>query len=299
MALRMLLVAMVVTLSLPMPDMGTCQFFVTEVNHEIANAFMTLRNEIPVSAPDKSTEIVVKEISPVTIEVPVTAILEVVTKSAKVESKSIESPADLAFELIQEEFAREASEFTIQEAKAALARIGVKPVELPLPPAPAAEDLILPASDLAQVDVVKVIRVTSPDGVWDSLSFMRADIAPTPFSMETSEPTTKISSLGDWSLITAEVCPVEVSWSLPDDPFAKTAVKDINDNILEVSTESEWLAILSSDQSPMSRVEPGHHDLVTRRTSPQENSPKAVIKNAIRLTAEAIAAWSQLVAKAY
>ena len=299
MALRMLLVAIVVTLSLPMPDMGTCQFFVTEVNHEIANAFMTLRNEIPVSAPDKSTEIVVKEISPVTIEVPVTAITEVVTKSAKVESKSIESPADLAFELIQEEFAREASEFTIQEAKAALARIGVKPVELPLPPAPAAEDLILPASDLAQVDVVKVIRVMSPDGVWDSLSFMRADFAPTPFSMEPSEPTTKISSLGDWSLITAEICPVEVSWSLPDDPFAKTAVKDITDNILEVSTESEWLAILSSDQSPMSRVEPGHHDLVTSRTAPPENAPKAVIKNAIRLTAEAIAAWSQLVAKAY
>ena len=102
MALRMLLVAMVVTLSLPMPDMGTCQFFVKEVNHEIANAFMTLRNEIPVSAPDKSTEIVVKEISPVAIEDPVTAITEVVTKSAKVESKSIESPADLAFELIKE-----------------------------------------------------------------------------------------------------------------------------------------------------------------------------------------------------
>ena len=117
--------------------------------------------------------------------------------------------------------------------------------------------------------------------------------------MEPSEPTTKISSLGDWSLITAEICPVEVSWSLPDDPFAKTAVKDITDNILEVSTESEWLAILSSDQSPMSRVEPGHHDLVTSRTAPPENAPKAVIKNAIRLTAEAIAAWSQLVAKAY
>ena len=299
MALRMLLVAMVVTLSLPMPDMGTCQFFVKEVNHEIANAFMTLRNEIPVSAPYKSTEIVVKEISPVTVEVPVTAITEVVTKPAKIESKSIESPADLAFELIQEEFAREASEFTIQEAKAALARIGVKAVELPLPPAPAAEDLILPASDLTQVDVVKVIRVTSPDGVWDSLSFMKADIAPTPFSMEPSEPTTKISSLGDWSQITAEICPVEVPWSLPDDPFAKTAVNDITDNNLEVSTESEWLAILSSDQSPMSRVEPDHHDLVTSRTTPPEKAPKAVIKNAIRLTAEAIAAWSQLVAKAY
>jgi len=295
----MLLVAMVVTLSLPMPDMGTCQFFVTEINHEIANAFMTLRNEIPVSAPDKSTEIVVKEISPVTIDVPVTANPEVVTKSEKVESKSIESPADLAFELIQEEFAREASEFTIQEAKAALARIGVKPVELPLPPAPAAEDLVFPDSGLTQVDVVKVIRVTSPDGVWDNLSLMIPEFAPNPFSMEPSEPTTKISSLGDWSLITAEICPVEVTWSLPDDPFAKTSVKDNSDNALDVSTESEWLAILSSDQSRMSRVEPDHHDFVTSRTSPPENAPKTVIKNAIRLTAEAIAAWSQLVAKAY
>jgi hypothetical protein len=295
----MLLVAMVVTLSLPMPDMGTCQFFVTEVNHEIANAFMTLRNEIPVSAPDKSTEIVVKEISPVTIEIPVTEIPEVVTKSAKIESKSIESPADLAFELIQEEFAREASEFTIQEAKAALARIGVKPVELPLPPAPAAEDLILPASDLAQVNVVKVIRVTSPDGVWDSLSFMKPEFESNPFYILTIESSTESSSLGDWELITAQVCPLEESWLIPDDPFAKTSVKDDVDNILEVSTESEWLAILSSDQSPMSRVEPDHHDLVTSRTTPPENAPKAVIKNAIRLTAEAIAAWSQLVTKAY
>lgn len=299
MALRMLLVAMVVTLSLPMPDMGTCQFFVTEVNHEIANAFMTLRNEIPVSAPDKSTEIVVKEISPVTIEVPVTEIPEVVTKSAKIESKSIESPADLAFELIQEEFAREASEFTIQEAKAALARIGVNHVEIPLPPAPAAEELVFPDPGLAPVDAVKVIRVTSPDGVWESLSFMKPEFESNPFYILTIESSTESSSLGDWALITAQVCPLEESWLIPDDPFAKTSVKTNSDKIIEVSTESEWLAILSSDDAPISMVEPNHHDELTDRTTTPENAPKAVIKNAIRLTAEAIAAWSQLVTKAY
>jgi hypothetical protein len=291
---------MVVTLSLPMPDMGTCQFFVAEINHEIAGAFMTLRNEIPVSAPSKSNEIVHNEISPATIEVvPSPANPELIAKPEKIESKSIESPADLAFELIQEEFAREASEFTIQEAKAALARIGVNHVEIPLPPAPAAEELVFPDPGLAPVDAVKVIRVTSPDGVWESLSFMKPEFESNPFYILTIESSTESSSLGDWALITAQVCPLEESWLIPDDPFAKTSVKTNSDKTVEVSTESEWLAILSSDDAPISMVEPNHHDELTDRTTTPENAPKAVIKNAIRLTAEAIAAWSQLVAKAY
>lgn len=303
MALRMLLVTMVVTMSLPIPDLGTCHHYLAEINQELAGIASSLRNEIPVSPLKKQQAQPEPKLTVFQNPLPAspTTILksadQVVSTSPIVSVKqAMESPSDLAFELIQDEFAREATEFTLQEAKNTLARIQIKAVDHALPPAPPAEEFLHSKPVLKSLEASHVIRVMSPAVTqWEVLSYMIAEQLDIPIADQPAIQLANSVSLGDWSQIVTESCGL-VSFADVSQLISHRQEPSSID-LSEDPGESQWLAMVSINRTSKRQID----ELETKTSGPSktENQPKVVVRNALKLTAEAIAAWTQIVSRSY
>lgn len=303
MALRMLLVTIVVTMSLPIPDLGTCHHYLAEINQELAGIASSLRNEIPVSPLKKQQAQPEPKLSVFQNPLPAspTTIFksadQVVATSPSVSvNQAMESPSDLAFELIQDEFAREATEFTLQEAKNTLARIQIKAVDHALPPAPPAEEFLHSEPILKSLEASHVIRVMSPAVTqWEVLSYMTVEQLDIPIADQPAIQLANSVSLGDWSQIVTESCGLvssaDASQSISNRPESSSI------DLLEDPGESQWLAMVSINRTSKRQID----ELETKTSGPSktENQPKVVVRNALKLTAEAIAAWTQIVSRSY
>jgi len=303
MALRMLLVTIVVTMSLPIPDLGTCHHYLAEINQELAGIASSLRNEIPVSPLKKQQAQPEPKLSVFQNPLPAspTTIFksadQVVATSPIVSvNQAMESPSDLAFELIQDEFAREATEFTLQEAKNTLARIQIKAVDHALPPAPPAEEFLHSEPILKSLEASHVIRVMSPAVTqWENLSYSRLEQLDIPIADQPASHLANSVSLGDWSQIVTESCGLvssaDASQSISNRPESSSI------DLLEDPGESQWLAVVSINRTSKRQID----ELETKTSSPSktENQPKVVVRKALKLTAEAIAAWTQIVSRSY
>jgi len=299
----MLLVTIVVTMSLPIPDLGTCHHYLAEINQELAGIASSLRNEIPVSPLKKQQAQPEPKLSVFQNPLPAspTTIFksadQVVATSPSVSvNQAMESPSDLAFELIQDEFAREATEFTLQEAKNTLARIQIKAVDHALPPAPPAEEFLHSEPILKSLEASHVIRVMSPAVTqWEVLSYMTVEQLDIPIADQPAIQLANSVSLGDWSQIVTESCGLvssaDASQSISNRPESSSI------DLLEDPGESQWLAMVSINRTSKRQID----ELETKTSGPSktENQPKVVVRNALKLTAEAIAAWTQIVSRSY
>ena len=304
MALRMLLVTMVVTMSLPIPDLGTCHHYLAEINQELAGIASSLRNEIPVSPLKKQQAQPEPKLSVFQNPLPAspTTIFksadQVVATSPIVSvNQAMESPSDLAFELIQDEFAREATEFTLQEAKNTLARIQIKAVDHALPPAPPAEEFFHSEPILKSLEASHVIRVMSPAVTqWENLSYSRLEQLDIPIADQPAIHLANSVGLGDWSQIVTESCGLVSSADV-----SQLMISHCQDpssiDLSEDTGESQWLAVVSINRTSKRQID----ELETKTSSPSktENQPKVVVRKALKLTAEAIAAWTQIVSRSY
>lgn len=266
MAVRLILVASVFALSLPLPDRQFNNDLYEMVNAELSAVLSTVSNEsyLPASL---SVETLIadnsKEIKDAALALPlaqtpspvahfeaneVELIKEPVKMPEHVANKSVESPLDIAFDVIQEQFAAEAEAFTVAEAAAHVQRIPLTESVHALPPAPAAEDLTDHQADLHLASLDQVIRVNGPVGSWAMVELITED-----------SPEAILSDV-----VVAPKPGIEIS-------------------------ESEWFAITALE------LEPDVAGEVALLESPEPATPEVPdLKRAMRLTLDAIAAWSNL-----
>ncbi|MFM7318731.1 MAG: hypothetical protein ACKO5E_17440 [bacterium] len=267
MAIRLLLAASVFALSLPLPDRQSPNDIYQLVNSELSEILSTVRNEpvfetvASVSGPaaDNSKEIenaalalpLAETPSPVALfpATEVELLKPAVEASQVIAEKKVESPIDLAFDVIQEQFASEASAFSLAEADHHVSRIPVATGNHDLPPAPAADDLKEHQADLHLAEISRTILVDAPVGAWAEADAIAAD-----------SPETLLGNL----------------------EMTKPESQEM--------TELEWLAL--------TRLEPEATDELAFATEPaaeetaRPETPE--LRKAVRLTLEAIAAWTNL-----
>lgn len=266
MAIRLLLVASVFALSLPLPDRQSPNDIYQLVNSELSEMLSTVRNEpifetiapISSSLADNSKEIqnaalalpLAESPSPVSLfpsnEV---ELLKPAAEVKKVDAKDkVESPIDLAFDVIQDQFAQDASAFSLEVAAHHVNKIALAEPATSLPPAPPADDLKEHQADLNLAEISKTIFVDGPDGSWAEVETIAADA-----------PETVLSNL----------------------QFSTPKAVEISD--------AEWLAVTSLEPEPAD-----DYEITMAPADADAKAEKPELRKAVRLTLEAIAAWSNL-----
>jgi len=266
MAIRLLLVASVFALSLPLPDRQSPNDIYQLVNSELSEMLSTVRNEpifetiASISSPlaDNSKEIQNAALALPLAESPSPASLfpsnEVELLKPAPEAKEVfavekvESPIDLAFDVIQEQFAHEASAFSLEEAAHHVSKIALAEPATSLPPAPPADDLKEHQADLHRAQISKTIFVDGSAGSWAEVDLI------------TTEATETV--LGNLPLATPELAEI---------------------------SDAEWLAYTALEPEPAD-----DYEIAMAPAADVAHAEKPELRKAVRLTLEAIAAWSNL-----
>lgn len=286
MALRMFLVATVFAMSLPLPSRDDRQNLLNTVNQEIAAIVTAIRNELPRDDEHLLAESAAKIDKSTTPEV-----VAPLSMAVSEEVQRIESPLDLAFSVIVDEFAREATLANLDDVKNQIQIIAPEPVIVKaLVPPPAAEDVIQDLVRIQTSSISEPTRVQGPVGNWSD------------FDLCVSEPdliTNVISenSLEESVILHRSLDPLSEEWQQEVAEFS--TVKAVEDE--------QTLVGFSTENSPMSEEQWWDYsglemDISTNTTSvntSDESREQPEIKKALRLTAEALAAWSHVFIRAY
>lgn len=310
MALRMLLVAMVVATSLPIPNADHFQRLLQNLRQEFSATANSIRNEWPEielhsTALTRPTQTVPTDqqpapfvpVAPTTSEMreAATASAEpvVVTsleKDLQAIPKQVESPLELAFSVIVEEYAREAaSNQLVEEVKANLATLPMPEIYQPLPPAPEASELVAHQETLARIEANSVNRVASNDlGVWEESTLALIDDSTgNEVSEYVTAPIALVTTidLGPWATI---VSGDQISKPEEQAVIAPPKTAKATPDRLPTPVPGHWLEI-----ADISSVETTSHVAVISKPEP------VVVSRALKLTVEAIAAWTQVVVRPY
>lgn len=279
MALRMFLVAMVVAMSLPMPNSGSCNQAFHDLKAEFSAVVGSIQNEWPLAAPLKRvTEMETAQATePPAQELP---------KPVEEKPVVIESPLELAFSVIVEEFARDAaSHLSVDEARNHVAVIPMPDMNHPLPPAPEANELIDHQETLVLINppTPSVHRLEAPLGRWEMETVcLPTDDEPARF-LEVVETIRVVSlDIGPWADVDVAVETKSAAEQAKSDQPRDMQV------VAPLPVPELWLEI--ADISQMATLE---------SPAPEPAKSPVVISRAIQLTAQALAAWTQVVVRPY
>ncbi|MBI1324986.1 hypothetical protein GC170_17625 [bacterium] len=288
MALRMILTAMVVSMSLPLPSVDTCRSLVNEMNQELSAALSDVGTELVSRFPDGSELLAVAAVS---------------EAAADVRGETKIYTIDETFANILDEFAVEAARPAIEQASIEQAaidarRIPLEPVIHPLPPAVEATEVLPSAADLirsvSEEFAARPIDAASQE--WSTIAAGKCGEFDT--ILESIEMTFPVNSadIGPWQWVDDEgdvETPPMVVASQPTEP-AKVVVTPVE------SITSDWLAILI-EKSMEDRSEPAESlvRVPDSHNSDIEAAPGSTIRDAFRKTAEAIALWSKVMTRPY
>lgn len=286
MALRMMLTAMVVSLSLPMPSMDSCRSLVNEMNRELATALHDAREEWTSGARLESLE------------------ADLSQELAKLGDTSAERLAAAAtseeFSRIVDEFVDDVSRTDIELAAKHARTIPLEPVNQPLPPAaeaaealPSALDLIRSVSEESAAkgvvsesetwnDIVMERRSGTNEGFVEiefAIPVISADLGPWLWVVDESET----DGLGDQVAASLEAAPAVVV--IPVD-----------------SASEEWDCVIRqiSVAGTIAEIDLTTKEIATKSDSvesDESDGKKAGIRDAFRKTAEAIALWSRVISR--
>lgn len=288
MALRMILTAMVVSMSLPLPSVDTCRSLVNEMNQELSAALSDVGTELVSRFPDGAELL---------------AVAAVPEPAAILPGESKIYTIDDTFANILDEFANEAArpaieQATIEQAAADARRIPLEPVTHPLPPAAEALELLPSAADLIRSvsEESKARPIDAASQEWTNIAVeIRGESESIEESIEMTYPVIS-ADIGPWQWVDEngelETQPV-VSITKPELPV-KVVVSPVG------SITSEWLAIVGDktvadhSESIESIVRFGDADHAETQ-EPQGTT----IRDAFRKTAEAIALWSKVMTRPY
>ncbi len=288
MALRMILTAMVVSMSLPLPSVDSCRSLVNTMNQEFSAALSDVGTELVSRFPD-GTELL--------------AVAAVTEPEAPIPGEPKMYEIDETFANILDEFANEAARpnmerTAIEQAVIDARRIPLEPVTHPLPPAAEALDLLPSAADLIRsVSEERPVRpVDSESREWaDVVVGQCGETSTIDDSIEMTYPVNS-ADIGPWQWIDAH----------GEGEFSAALVSDISSEPARAmvttvgSITPEWIAALGekvvedrseSIESIVRDGEPGdvHADAGHGTT----------IRDAFRKTAEAIALWSKVMTRPY
>lgn len=288
MALRMILTAMVVSMSLPLPSVDTCRSLVNELNQELSAALTDVGTELVSRFPDGSELI---------------AIAAIPEPVAAVPGETKIYAIDETFANILDEFANEAARPAIEEASIEQAaidarRIPIEPVNHPLPPAAEALELLPSAADLIRSvsEESKVRPIDSASQEWTNIATDKCGESETIVEAIDMKFPVMSADIGPWQWVDEDggiaTQPIEVS-TQPAEPV-KTVVTPVG------SITSEWLAIVI-DKSVEDRSE--SIESIVRisdsRNVDVEAPQGTTIRDAFRKTAEALALWSKVMTRPY
>lgn len=279
MALRLVLVAMVVAMSLPIPNANNCNLLLQELKREINATLGSLQNEWP--GVEHTTQ-------PAQVPAALTDASDVETEQPQAEPNParLESPLELAFSVIVEEFARDAADHMhVSKAQEHLAVIPMPDMPTPLPPAPDASELVAHQQTLSLIDtpVLVVHRLEGPIEAWEweSLCPIQPEVDQLPRMNEPSHVTS--TEMGPWAdLITQISTPAEFESATAEQTTARIET--------EMSAPEHWLKLAEMAQMESTSPAP--------LQQPQHQRP-VVISKALKLTVEALAAWTQVVVRPY
>ncbi|MFM1801516.1 MAG: hypothetical protein RJA81_868, partial [Planctomycetota bacterium] len=165
MALRMFLVATVFAMSLPLPSRDDGQNLLNTVNQEIAAIVTAIRNELP-----RDDEHLLAESSAKIDKTKTPGVVAPHSKAVNEEVQRIESPLDLAFSVIVDEFAREATLANLDDVKNQIQIIAPEPVIVKaLVPPPAAEEVVQDLVRIRTRSISEPTRVQGPVGNWSDI----------------------------------------------------------------------------------------------------------------------------------
>jgi len=275
MALRMILVAMVVAMSLPIPNTSSCNQLLHEIKSEISAAAASIQNEWPqLQATSAEHKIEAALAAPVSIE---KAAPEAEPKPAQ-----LESPLELAFSVIVEEFARDAADhFGVAQAREHLDAIPMPMPDMghPLPPAPDANELLAHQQALAVIDVPTqlVHRHNGPIGAWESEMICLIPDQEESLSIPVETVRVYSTGIGHWAFALDGV---------ESDSMMESTLIENQPELQSAPLPEHWQEIAEVSQMETLPVQ-------------AQSAKPVVISKALRLTAEALAAWTQVVVRAY
>lgn len=307
MALRLILVATVFAMSLPVPSRNQSKDFLTDLNQELAEIITAIKKELPDPAvsplilaqsqpTSQSPQSDTKQITPAPQiakqsenKLPMN---ESGNKPEPVQpTQAVESPLDLAFSVIVEEFVHETELTNLEVARNHVNTIPAQTVTIDLMPAPSAED-ILHQQKLLQATPTSPVRSSlSVNGSWDDIDYFRDELDLTYQPVELFEelaakPVHRLTAElpQAWDAVVANI-------SLPEtEVLVIEPVKTVD--ITKTMSDADWWEL--------TRMEPAATVAQAPEQTPPATEPnKPEIKKALRLTAEALAAWSHVFVRAY
>lgn len=291
MALRLILVATVFAMSLPVPSRNQSQTFLNELNQELAAIVTAIKNEIPDNenvSPLVNSNQVAPEISQNVTTLPLNQ-----TMSTGLDKPEVESPLDLAFSVIVDEFAREATLASLDEARDHVNQIPVEIVKMDLIPAPSAEDILQNQPLLNDLRNGTVHRLVAATGDWAFDEFCVGETNQVVEILAEDRPEVVhqthrlIASLPEhWEAVISEMATfnlVETTGLLSLEPTDNKEFTDVS-----------WWELTRLDL-----VEAPQPDLSSETSTVESQPNKPEIKKALRLTAEALAAWSHVFVRPY
>lgn len=290
MALRLILVATVFAMSLPVPSRNQSQTFLNELNQELAAIVTAIKNEIPDNenvSPLVDSNQVASEITQ-DVTLPLNQ-----TKSTGLDKPEVESPLDLAFSVIVDEFAREATLASLDEARDHVNQIPVEIVKMDLIPAPSAEDILQNQPLLNDLRNGTVHRLVAATGDWTFDEFCEGETIQVVEILAEDRPEVVhqthrlMASLPDhWQSAISDMATINL-------------VETIGLLSLEPTDDKEFTDLSWWELTRLDLVEEPQPILASETTSADSQPNKPEIKKALRLTAEALAAWSHVFVRPY
>ncbi len=282
MALRILLTAMVVSLSLPLPSVDSCRVLVDEMNQELASVLDDVRDEW----------------SPRSMKPLEVALSEDLAKIGDVAGVEQEITAE-SFSQILDEFANEALRTEIEQVANHARTIPLERVNHPLPPAAEAIDVLPSALELIRSvsEEREAVSVVSDSPLWDEIVRQRqAESLDFDMFIEMVHPVVS-NEIGPWQWLETDATEVsrEPEEFIETPAAAKVAVHSAD------SISEEWDRVIRLALVADSIPEIEFRDKTNEATPApiQEESKAVTIQDAFRKTAEAIALWSKVMTRTF
>jgi hypothetical protein len=281
MALRILLTAMVVSLSLPLPSVDSCRLLVDEMNQELATVLDDVRDEW---SP--------RNLKPLEI-----ALSEELAKIGDLSTMD-SGVTEESFTRILDEFAIEALRPEIEQAANHARTIPLEQVNHALPPAVEAIDALPSALELIRSvsEERDAVSVVSESRLWNEIVSDRlTESVEMEFVVRMVHPVVS-SDIGPWQWLDEDTA----EQSRTSERIAETLQESKVTAHAADSISEEWDRVIRlvavAESMPeiefLAPIEPA-------QAATRDDTKNVTIQDAFRKTAEAIALWSKVMTRAF
>lgn len=281
MALRILLTAMVVSLSLPLPSVDSCRLLVDEMNQELATVLNDVRDEW----------------SPRSMKPLEVALADDLAKIGDVAAVESSITAE-SFSRILDEFANEALRPEIEQAANHARKIPLEIVNHPLPPAAEAIDVLPSALELIRSvsEERDAVSVVSDSPLWDEIVLERQG-EPLDFDLVIEMVRPVVSDdIGPWQWLETDAA--ELAREPEEIVETRAAAEFLVHAADSISEEWDRVIRLAVVADSIPEIEFPRKDEAAPASIP-EDSKTVTIQDAFRKTAEAIALWSKVMTRTF